>query len=119
MCMPVIEKRPWGSYEVLSDETDHKVKRIELNPHARLSYQRHQKRSEHWFVVRGAAVVTLDGREIKMEMGQNVDIPRGAWHRIANPGEKDLAFIEVQTGVYFGEDDIERSQDDYGRAANK
>jgi len=115
MCMPVIEKKPWGSFEVLADELDHKVKRIEINPHARLSYQKHHKRQEHWFVVRGTGIVTLDGQEITLQKGQNLDIPRGAWHRISNPGQQAMAFIEVQTGEYFGEDDIERLEDDYGR----
>ena len=117
MCMPVIEKRPWGSYEVLSDEGDHKVKRIELNPHCRLSDQRHKRRQEHWFVVRGTGVVTLEGKEITLHKGQSLEIPLGACHRIANPGTTGLAFIEVQTGEYFGEDDIERLEDDYGRVA--
>ena len=115
----VVDKRPWGFFVVLSDEPDHKVKRIELNPHTRISYQRHQKREEHWFVVRGTAVVTLDGKEIPLAKGQEIDVPRGAWHRIANPGTEAMAFIEIQTGEYFGEDDIERANDDYGRAANK
>ena len=116
---PAIDRRPWGFFVVLSDEPDHKVKRIELIPGSRISYQRHQKRAEHWFVVRGTAIVTLDGREITLKKGQDIDIPRGAWHRIANSGSEGMAFIEVQTGDYFGEDDIERSHDDYGRADGK
>lgn len=115
----IVDKRPWGLFVVLSDEPDHKVKRIELNPHARISYQRHQKRAEHWFVVRGTATVTLDGKEVTLAKGQDIDVPRGAWHRIANPGDGGMAFIEVQTGEYFGEDDIERAQDDYGRTDKK
>ena len=107
--------RPWGQYFVLSDEPDHKVKRIVVNPGQRLSLQRHRRRAEHWYVIRGRAVVTLDDREIKCAAGEAVDIPRGAKHRILNPGDEPLAFIEVQTGDYFGEDDIERFEDDYGR----
>jgi len=108
--------RPWGHYVVLEDAADHKVKRIVVQPRKRLSLQRHRKRAEHWYVIQGEAVVTRDGEEIPVKAGQAVDIPRGAWHRIANPGRVDLAFVEIQTGEYFGEDDIERSEDDYGRA---
>ena len=100
---------------VLADEGDHKVKRIAVLPGKRLSLQRHKKRAEHWYVIQGTAVVTLDGRDIPVKAGEAVDIPRSAWHRIANPGAVEMAFIEVQTGDYFGEDDIERAQDDYGR----
>ena len=110
------DRRPWGYYAVLADEPDHKVKRIVVNPGQRLSLQRHKRRSEHWFVVRGRAVVSRNDEVIELEAGSAVDIPRGAWHRIKNPGREDLAFIEVQTGDYFGEDDIERREDDYGRA---
>ncbi len=109
------DHRPWGYYEVLSDEADHKVKRITLYPGKRLSLQRHKHRSEHWYIVRGEGRVTLDGKELHLKTGQALDIPRGALHRIMNPGNEDMAFIEVQTGDYFGEDDIERYEDDYGR----
>jgi mannose-6-phosphate isomerase len=110
------DERPWGSYEVLDDAPDHKVKRIEVHAGRRLSYQRHQRRAEHWFVVSGAAAVTLDGESIALVAGQAIDIPRGAAHRIANVGDTPLVFIEVQHGDYFGEDDIERLEDDFGRA---
>ena len=109
------ENRPWGSYRVLSDEPDHKVKRIVVSPGKRLSLQRHKKRSEHWYVVRGCAVVTLDDRSIHVVNGQSVDIPQLSLHRIENTGSEDVVLIEVQTGDYFGEDDIERFEDDYGR----
>ncbi|MBW1720525.1 MAG: glycosyltransferase [Deltaproteobacteria bacterium] len=109
------DHRPWGFYEVLSDRQDHKVKRITVYPGKRLSYQRHRRRSEHWHIVTGRALVTLDGREIALKEGESVDIPRGGAHRIANPGEENMVFIEVQKGDYFGEDDIERLEDDYGR----
>ncbi len=108
--------RPWGSYEVLSDADDHKVKRITVTPGRRLSYQRHERRSEHWFVVSGRGVVTLDESAVPVTTGVAVDIPVGTAHRIENTGEEPLVFIEVQTGTYFGEDDIERLDDDYGRA---
>jgi len=108
--------RPWGFYEILSDVRDHKVKRITVYPGQRLSYQRHFRRSEHWYVISGKAVVTRDGKDIALTAGQAVDLPVGIWHRMRNPGTEDMVFIEVQTGEYFGEDDIERSEDDYGRA---
>jgi mannose-6-phosphate isomerase-like protein (cupin superfamily) len=109
------ETRPWGEFFVLSDEATHKVKRIVVRPGERLSYQRHEHRAEHWFVVGGAAVVTLDGAEHTVGTGEAIDIPRTAAHRIENRGSVDLVFIEVQHGSYFGEDDITRLDDDYGR----
>lgn len=109
------DHRPWGGYIVLADEPDHKVKRIVVYPGRRLSMQRHRLRAEHWYVVAGRAVVTRNGEEMDLAASQAVDIPRGAWHRIMNPGRENLVFIEVQTGDYFGEDDIERREDDYGR----
>lgn len=111
------DERPWGSYEVLEDAPSHKVKRIEVNPGRRLSYQRHARRAEHWFVISGTAMVTLDGNSIELRSGQAIDIPRTAAHRIANAGEETLVFIEVQHGDYFGEDDIERLEDDFGRVS--
>jgi mannose-6-phosphate isomerase len=109
------DHRPWGYYTVLADEADHKVKRIVVYPGKRLSLQRHRRRSEHWYLLMGEAVVTLDGREITLRKGGTVDIPCGAAHRLQNICETEVAFIEVQTGEYFGEDDIERLADDYGR----
>ena len=108
--------RPWGSYEVLLDAPDHKVKQIVVKPGKRLSYQVHARRSEHWFVVRGTGVVTLNDTPIVVEPGSAVDIALGASHRIENTGTDDLVFIEVQHGEYFGEDDIVRLEDDFGRA---
>jgi mannose-6-phosphate isomerase len=110
------DERPWGNYTVLSDADDHKVKEIVVLPGKRLSYQTHARRSEHWFVVRGEGVVTLDGEEHVVGRGQAIDIARGAAHRIENRADGDLVFIEVQHGDYFGEDDIERLDDDFGRA---
>jgi len=109
------DHRPWGHYTVLADEPDHKVKRICVYPGKRLSLQRHHRRAEHWYLLCGEAVVTLDGKEIPLKGGQSMDIPRGAAHRLFNAGKTEAAFIEVQTGEYFGEDDIERIEDDYGR----
>jgi mannose-6-phosphate isomerase len=110
------DDRPWGSYDVLDDAGTHKVKRIEVKPGQRLSYQRHERRAEHWFIVAGRADVTIDGEIVSLSEGEAIDIPRGAAHRIANPGDRPLVFIEVQHGDYFGEDDIERLEDDFGRA---
>ncbi len=110
------DHRPWGYYKVLEDEPDHKTKRIVVLPDTRLSLQRHRRRSEHWHVVSGRAVVTRDAEELPLGPGESVDIPMGAAHRIANPGPDPLAFIEVQRGGYFGEDDIERLEDDFGRS---
>ena len=110
------EHRPWGSFVVLDDGPLGKVKRITVDPGQRLSYQRHHRRAEHWFVVAGTAVVTLDGVDREVGVGQAIDIPLGAAHRVRNPGDELLVFVEVQQGDYFGEDDIVRLDDDYGRA---
>ncbi len=112
---PVFDQRPWGSFTILDEDADYKVKRIEVLPTKRLSYQKHAHRSEHWFVVRGTAKVTLNGKEILVKKGEDVDIPVGTAHRVENPAEELLVFIETQTGDYFGEDDIERLEDDFGR----
>ena len=110
------DQRPWGNYTVLDEGDGFKVKRIEVLPEKRLSYQSHRRRSEHWFVVVGTAKVTLNDREIIVKTGETVDIKVGDKHRVANPDAKQLLiFIEIQTGDYFGEDDIERYEDDFGR----
>lgn len=111
-----VDRRPWGSFQVLEDTPDYKVKRITVDAGQRLSYQKHARRAEHWIVVGGSARVTLDGTPIDLAAGDSIDIPLGAAHRIENPGDEALTFIEVQTGDYFGEDDIVRLEDDYGRA---
>lgn len=110
------DHRPWGSYFVLEDAKTHKVKRIEVKPKGRLSYQYHYKRSEVWTMVKGVAIVTLDGKNIALKAGDVIEIPKGAKHRIENPGAETLVFIEVQLGTYFGEDDIVRIEDDYQRS---
>ena len=110
-----MERRPWGGYDIMAAEQNHKVKRMTVKPGHRLSYQRHAHRSEHWFVFHGEATVTLDGVERVVATGKAIDIPLGAAHRIGNNGVVPLVFIEVQHGTYFGEDDIERLEDDYGR----
>ncbi len=107
--------RPWGYYVILSDEDDHKVKRIAVKPGKRLSLQLHHQRSEHWYVVFGEAIVTLNTQQVELKSGEAVDIPVETMHRVQNPGSYDLIFIEIQPGEYFGEDDIERFEDDFGR----
>ena len=109
------DRRPWGSYEVLEEAPTFKVKRIEVLPGKRLSYQKHAQRAEHWFVVAGTAKVTLDGSELTVGTGEAIDISIGTAHRVENPGEDNLIFIEVQRGNYLGEDDIVRLEDDFGR----
>jgi mannose-6-phosphate isomerase len=110
------DERPWGYFDVLTDEPDHKVKQIVVRPGKRLSYQEHARRSEHWFIVAGHGIVTLDGTAHEVDPGSALDIPAGTPHRIENTGRDDLVFVEVQRGEYFGEDDIVRLEDDFGRA---
>jgi len=113
---PAFDERPWGNFTVVDGGQDYKVKRIEVYPGKRLSYQRHARRAEHWYVVRGTAKVTLNGARILVKKGETVDIAAGDAHRVENPSEDELlVFVEVQTGDYFGEDDIERLEDDFGR----
>jgi mannose-6-phosphate isomerase len=116
---PRFDQRPWGTFTVLDEADGFKVKRIEVLPGKRLSYQKHAQRAEHWVVVQGTARVTLDDREVIVAAGEAIDIAIGAAHRVANPGPETLVFIEVQRGGYLGEDDIVRLQDDFGRALEK
>ncbi len=109
------DHRPWGYYLVLEEKLDHKVKKIVVYPGQRLSLQRHRHRSEHWYIIQGRAEITRNDETFIVASGQAIDIPQGAWHRVRNPDTGNMAFIEVQTGDYFGEDDIERAEDDYGR----
>ena len=110
------EDRPWGSFEILHEEDQLKVKRIIVKPDKRLSLQSHKHRSENWVIIHGNAVVTLNDEDIPRSANQAIYIPAGAKHRIANPGSEEVVFIEVQTGTYLGEDDIIRYQDDFNRA---
>ena len=114
---PKFDRRPWGTFTVLDEGENFKVKRIEVLPGKRLSYQKHAQRAEHWVVVQGTAKVTLDARNLIVTTGQAIDIAVGSAHRVENPGDELLVFIEVQRGDYLGEDDIVRLQDDFGRAA--
>jgi len=114
---PKFDRRPWGTFTVLDEGDTFKVKRIEVLAGKRLSYQKHAQRAEHWVVVEGTAKVTLDDRDITVQAGEAIDIPIGSAHRVENPGDELLVFIEVQRGSYLGEDDIIRLQDDFGRAS--
>lgn len=114
---PKYDERPWGSFTVLDEGDGYKVKRIEVLPGKRLSYQKHRHRAEHWFVIKGTAQVTLDGETIVVKTGEAIDIPLGAAHRVENTLQDLMVFVEVQRGDYLGEDDIIRLQDDFGRAA--
>lgn len=113
---PLYDERPWGSFTVLDEGENFKVKRIEVLPGKRLSYQKHAQRAEHWMVVAGEARVTLDDEEIAVSVGGTVDIPIEAKHRVENASAEKLIFIEIQRGSYLGEDDIVRFSDDFGRA---
>ena len=106
---------PWGRWEVLLDEPSYKVKRITVKPGHRLSYQKHLKRKEHWFLVQGEAIVTLDGRNVPLKTGEHIDIDCEVPHRMANQSTEPVIFIEVHQGSYCGEDDIIRLDDDYER----
>jgi mannose-6-phosphate isomerase-like protein (cupin superfamily) len=116
---PKFDRRPWGTFTVLDEGDDFKVKRIEVLPGKRLSYQKHAQRAEHWVVVQGTAKVTLDDKEIKVPAGQAIDIAVGSAHRVENAETELLVLIEVQRGSYLGEDDIVRLQDDFGRVQEK
>ena len=110
-----IESRQWGMYEVLLDAPECKVKRITVAPRQRLSYQYHYKRQEQWTVVKGNLTIVLDGKKVFREPGESISIPLGTHHRAWNETDEIVQFIEVQTGTYFGEDDIVRIEDDYDR----
>ena len=113
--------RPWGHFQVLLDEPTHKVKSITVDPQKRISLQRHKHRSETWICVQGQGLVTK-GQDMNdlvddlLEVGDDIHIPATWIHRIS-AGPTGVTFIEVQNGTYFGEDDIERFQDDFGRTA--
>ena len=109
------QSRPWGEYEILLDEWNVKVKRIRVKPNKRLSYQYHNKRREEWIVVNGNLTIILDDDKVFRYPGESIHIPIGARHRAWNETDEDVIFIEVQTGTYFGEDDIIRLEDDFDR----
>jgi mannose-6-phosphate isomerase len=109
------ELRPWGSFTVLDEGRDYKIKRIEVKPGHRLSLQMHHHRSEHWIVVSGTAKVICGDEELILSSNQSTYVPPCTTHRLGNPGVINLVLIEVQNGEYLGEDDIIRFQDDYAR----
>ena len=109
------QKRPGGEYEILLDDNKVKVKRIRVKPNKRLSYQYHNKRREQWIVVKGNLTIVLDDEKVFRGPGESIHIPLGAKHRAWNETDEDIVFIEVQTGTYFGEDDIVRLEDDFDR----
>lgn len=107
--------RPWGSYESIDRAKNFQIKRITVNPGAKLSLQLHHRRAEHWVVVSGKAQVTCGDKVLQLTENESTSIPLGAKHRLENTGSEPLNIIEVQSGTYFGEDDIVRFGDDYGR----
>jgi mannose-1-phosphate guanylyltransferase/mannose-6-phosphate isomerase len=109
--------RPWGSYTILEDAVDCKVKRLTVKPGHVLSLQLHHKRSEHWTVVDGVAKVRIGEEEFLLNRNESAYIPMNTVHRLENPTTTDIHLIEVQCGDYFGEDDIVRLEDRYGRVA--
>lgn len=111
----VFENRPWGKFEVLRDEDYFKSKIISIEAGQKISYQSHSKRAEHWVMIKGQAVVILDEVEHILNQGEHIYIPQNSKHRILNKTKNSIELIEVQVGSYFGEDDIVRYQDEYGR----
>ena len=109
------EERPWGSYRVIDLGERYKVKSIEVNAGQSLSLQKHFHRAEHWIVVEGTAAVEVDGTRTLIHENESTYIPMGSIHRLSNPGKITLRIVEVQSGPYLEEDDIERYADDYGR----
>ena len=107
--------RPWGWYDSIDEGAHFKVKRIQVKSGASLSLQKHQHRAEHWVVVKGVAEVLCGDKTITLTENQSTYIPLGEVHRLSNPGSIPLEIIEVQSGSYLGEDDIERFEDTYGR----
>ena len=110
------EERPWGWYDVIAQGNRYKVKSIEVNPNASLSLQKHLHRAEHWVVVEGTAQVEVDEKITIIKENESTYIPLGSKHRLSNPGKIPLRIIEVQSGSYLEEDDIERFDDNYGRS---
>jgi len=111
----MVENRPWGTFQILLEDERCKVKKIVVNPRQKLSLQSHEKRTELWEIIEGQGLVTLGEKEIQVSDGSIIQIPVTTIHRIENVGDENLVFIEIQTGTYFGEDDIKRYEDLYGR----
>jgi mannose-6-phosphate isomerase-like protein (cupin superfamily) len=110
------EERPWGWFEILFEEANLKIKRIMVKPGKRLSLQSHEHRAENWVIIQGQALFTLNEKTFNLGPRRGVFIPEKTKHRMENPGQENLIFVEVQTGTYLGEDDITRYQDDFNRS---
>jgi mannose-1-phosphate guanylyltransferase/mannose-6-phosphate isomerase len=108
-------ERPWGGFQTIDEGEGYKVKRLVVQPGCRLSLQQHRFRAEHWVIIAGRPRIIVGARARRLRARETVDVPRGAWHRIENPGKSRVVIIEVQHGPYLGEDDIIRRADDYGR----
>lgn len=115
--MPNSETRPWGFYEIIQENPIYKIKKIVVLPGKRLSLQKHQFRKEYWIIITGEGIATLNDQQINVSAGSTIHVDLQDIHRIENTGHDELIFIEIQTGTYFGEDDIERLHDDYGRVS--
>ena len=113
--MNMIVKKPWGTYQVLSQEKNYLIKKIVVMPEGKLSLQSHQHRSEHWVIIQGFAKITIDGLTKQLKENQSLFIPKQIKHRIENYGKKDLIIIEVQFGDILNENDITRYEDIYNR----
>jgi mannose-6-phosphate isomerase-like protein (cupin superfamily) len=111
----ILVKRPWGTYEILSQGLKYKVKKIAVFPGAKLSLQSHEHRAEHWVVVRGIGTVIKGNKEFAVKENESIYVPISEKHRLSNPGKENLEIIEVQTGDYLEEDDIVRYEDIYNR----
>lgn len=113
---PLVVRRPWGTYQIIDEGVGFKSKRITVNPGASISLQRHEHRAEHWTIVAGTSEVQIDDTMTRCVNGDHIHVPLGAKHRIRNIGTDDVIFIEVQTGATLLESDIQRFEDQYGRA---
>ena len=111
-----IERRPWGSYHIIAKGQGYQIKEINIKPQKKQSLQRHKNRSEYWQIINGIGMVYLEDTKFQLEKGDNIYIPKGDIHRLENIGEKILTLIEIQIGNNISEDDIERLEDDFGRA---
>ena len=111
-----LQERPWGGYIILINDKQYKVKKLIINPKKRFSLQYHKKRTEIWTVVKGKLEITVSDKKKIYSYGETISVPVGTVHRIENIQDEAAEIIEVQTGTYFGEDDIVRLEDDFGRA---
>lgn len=108
--------KPWGSYEIIHENSFYKVKKIVIKPEKRISLQYHKHRNEHWYIVQGHSLINLDDESLNLKTGDSIDIKKMQYHRIKNISTaEDLIFIEIQMGEYLGEDDIVRINDDFDR----